>query len=45
MPRNNEMKQIYEMKQYSSTINFTGKSEEDGATMFFIAEKQQKTIL
>ena len=27
-------------------INFTGKSEEDnGATMFFIAEKQQKTIL
>ena len=27
-------------------INFTGKLEEiDGATMFFIAEKQQKTIL
>ena len=26
--------------------NFTGKSEEDGgATMFFIAEKQQETIL
>ena len=26
-------------------INFTGKLEDDGATMFFIAEKQQKTIL
>ena len=27
-------------------INFTGKLEEDdGATMFFIAKKQQKTIL
>ena len=27
-------------------INFTGKLEEDdGATMFFITEKQQKTIL
>ena len=27
-------------------INFTGKLEEDdGAVMFFIAEKQQKTIL
>ena len=27
-------------------INFTGKLEEDGgATMFFISEKQQKTIL
>ena len=27
-------------------INFTGKlEEEDGATMFFISEKQQKTIL
>ena len=26
-------------------INFTGKLEKDGATMFFIAEKQQKTIL
>ena len=27
-------------------INFTGKLEEDdGATMFFIAEKQQKAIL
>ena len=27
-------------------INFTGKLEEDdGATVFFIAEKQQKTIL
>ena len=27
-------------------INFTGKLEEDdGATMFFIAEKQQETIL
>ena len=27
-------------------INFTGKLEEDnGATMIFIAEKQQKTIL
>ena len=27
-------------------INFTGKLEEDdGATMFFIAEEQQKTIL
>ena len=27
-------------------INFTGKLEEDnGATMFFIAEKQQKTVL
>ena len=27
-------------------INFTGKLEEDnGATMFFIAEKQQTTIL
>ena len=27
-------------------INFVGKLEEDdGATMFFIAEKQQKTIL
>ena len=27
-------------------ISFTGKLEEDnGATMFFIAEKQQKTIL
>ena len=28
----------------SQKINFTGKLEEDdGATMFFIAEKQQKT--
>ena len=26
-------------------INFTGKLKDDGATMFFIAEKQQKTIL
>ena len=32
--------------KYSSTINFPEKSEEkDGATKFFIAEKQQKTIL
>ena len=30
----------------SQQINFIGKLEEDnGATMFFIAEKQQKTIL
>ena len=30
----------------SQQINFLGKLEEDnGATMFFIAEKQQKTIL
>ena len=30
----------------SQQINFTGKLEEDvGGTMFFIAEKQQKTIL
>ena len=30
----------------SSKINFTGKLEEnDGATMFFIAKKLQKTIL
>ena len=26
-------------------INFTGKLKDDGATMFFIGEKQQKTIL
>ena len=26
-------------------INFTGKLEDDKATMFIIAEKQQKTIL
>ena len=27
-------------------INFTGKlDEDDGVTMFFIAEKQQKTVL
>ena len=26
-------------------INFTGNLEDDGATMFFIAEKQQKTNL
>ena len=34
--------------KYSSIphqINFVGKLEEDGATMFFIAKKQQKTIL
>ena len=29
----------------SQKINFTGKLQEDGATIFFIAEKQQKTIL
>ena len=29
----------------SQKINFTGKLEDDGATMFFIAEKQQKTLL
>ena len=30
----------------SQQINFTGKLEEnDGTTMFFIAEKQRKTIL
>ena len=30
----------------SQQINFTGKlQEDDGAIMFFIAEKQQKTIL
>ena len=30
----------------SQQINFTGKLlEDDGGTMFFIAEKQQKTIL
>ena len=30
----------------SQQINFVGKLEkDDGATMFFIAEKQQKTIL
>ena len=30
----------------SQQINFVGKLEEDdGATMFFIAENQQKTIL
>ena len=30
----------------SQQINFVGKLEEDdGATMFFIAEKQQKTVL
>ena len=30
----------------SQQINFVGKLEEDeGATMFFIVEKQQKTIL
>ena len=29
----------------SQQINFVGKLEEDdGATMFFIAEKQQKTV-
>ena len=26
-------------------INFVGKLEYDGATMFFMAEKQQKSIL
>ena len=31
---------------FHQQINFTGKLEEDhGATMFFIVEKQQKTIL
>ena len=29
----------------SQKINFTGKLQEDGATICFIAEKQQKTIL
>ena len=30
----------------SQQINFVGKLEEDdGATIFFIAEKQQKTVL
>ena len=47
---NYELHQIALRRQkkykYSSTINFTGKSEEeDGATIFFIAEKQQKNIL
>ena len=32
--------------EFPQQINFTGKLEEsDGATEFFIAEKQQKTIL
>ena len=42
------MVQIYEEKNTNipQEINFTEKVEEDdGATMFFIAEKQQKTIL
>ena len=26
-------------------INFTGKLEDDGATMFFVSEKHQKTIV
>ena len=33
-------------RNISQQINFTGKLEEDdGATMFFIAEEQQKSIL
>ena len=33
-------------KSIPPKVNFTGElKEEDGATMFFIAEKQQKTIL
>ena len=32
-------------KSIPQQINFTEKLEEDGATMYFIAEKQQETIL
>ena len=31
-------------KNFSQQINFTEKLEDDGAAMFFIAEKQQKAI-
>ena len=42
----NLLAQIYEYKQIPQQINFVGKLEEDdGATMFFTAEKQNKTIL
>ena len=46
----NSFVQIYQDKQIRifipQQISFTGKLEkDDGATMFFIAEKQQKTIL
>ena len=40
---------IYLSRQTSTSvlqqINFAGKLEDDGATMFFIADKQHKTIL
>ena len=42
----NLLAQIYEYTQIPQQINFVGKLEEDdGATMFFTAEKQNKTIL
>ena len=38
--------QYYKFTNIPQQINFTGKLEEDnGAAMFFIVEKQQKTIL
>ena len=38
--------EIYLYHQYSSKINFTRKLEEDdGVAMFFVTEKQQRTIL
>ena len=50
IPKNIINSLVYSSKQtntvISQQINFTGKLEEDGGvTMFFIAEKQQKTIL
>ena len=42
----NLLAQIYGYTQIPQQINFVGKLEEDdGATMFFTAEKQNKTIL
>ena len=45
----NSLVKIYQDKKNSSIcqqISYTGKlKEDDGATMFFIAEKQQKRIL
>ena len=42
----NTLVEIYQDEQYEQQINFIGKlKEDDGAIVFFIAEKQQKTIL
>ena len=42
----NTLVEIYQDEQYEQQSNFIGKlKEDDGAIVFFIAEKQQKIIL